>query len=237
MSEAKVYAAIAAATADLSREGVGKTRKNQQQGYAFRSIDDVLNALSTVLPAHKLAVLPRVIDLTQGERATAKGGVLFTAVVTIEYDVVSAEDGSSHTVRMIGEGMDSADKAIAKAASAAYKSAMLQTFCIPVEGQGEDRDADYTTPQPTAAPKPAPAPAARPLAAVPDERAQLRQRIAQIAASDRYSPGLRHDADEVVSGRAQVTLAQVKALVARADAEDAGGLRDDGDDIEQELAF
>ena len=40
---------------------------------------------------------------------------------------------------MVGEAMDSADKATNKALSAAYKYACFQVFCIPTEG---DNDAD-----------------------------------------------------------------------------------------------
>jgi hypothetical protein len=48
--------------------------------------------------------------------------------------LVSAEDGSKHPVIVFGEALDASDKATAKAMSAAYKSAMIQTFCIPVAG-------------------------------------------------------------------------------------------------------
>jgi hypothetical protein len=64
---------------------------------------------------------------------------LFSVVVDVEFDFVSATDGSAHTVKTYGEAMDTADKATNKAMSAAYKYACLQTFCIPTEG---DNDAD-----------------------------------------------------------------------------------------------
>lgn len=46
---------------------------------------------------------------------------------------MSADDGSSHIVEVYGEALDSGDKGTAKAMSAAYKLAMLQAFCIPVQ--------------------------------------------------------------------------------------------------------
>ena len=138
----KVYEAIAAVTAEMSKEGISKGRRNQQQGYQFRGIDDVYNALSPMLAAHKLCILPRIISRDLIERQTAKGGALFYVTVEAEFDFVSAEDGSKHTVRTFGEAMDSADKATNKAMSAAYKYAAMQTFCIPTEG---DNDADATT--------------------------------------------------------------------------------------------
>jgi hypothetical protein len=62
--------------------------------------------------------------------------------VEAEFDFVSAEDGSKHTVRTFGEAMDRGDKATNKAMSAAYKYAAFQAFAIPTEG---DNDADAST--------------------------------------------------------------------------------------------
>ena len=137
-----VYKAIAAVTADLAKEGISKSRRNQQQGYSFRGIDDVYNALSPVLSEHGLCILPRVLARECVERTTTKGGALFYVTVEVEFDFIAAQDGSKHTVKTFGEAMDSADKATNKAMSAAYKYAAMQAFCIPVEG---DNDADATT--------------------------------------------------------------------------------------------
>jgi hypothetical protein len=138
----KVYTAIAAVTADLSVEGISKDRNNQQQGYKFRGIDDVYNALSPILSRHKLCMLPRVLSREVVERTTQKGNALFYVTVDVEFDLVSAEDASKHTIRTFGEAMDSADKATNKAMSAAYKYAAMQAFAIPTEG---DNDADAIT--------------------------------------------------------------------------------------------
>lgn len=138
----QVYAAIAKVSAALAKQGISKDRKNQQQGYSFRGIDDVYNALAPILADNGLVILPRILTRSVTERETAKGGVLFYVVVEAEFDFVSSADGSKHTVRTFGEAMDSADKATNKAMSAAYKYAAFQTFCIPTEG---DNDADATT--------------------------------------------------------------------------------------------
>ncbi len=142
MSDKKVYAAIAGITAQMAREGIGKDQKNQQQGYKYRGIDQVYAALSPALVEHKLCILPRVVDSSVVERQTQKGGTLIYTTLTVEFDFVSAEDGSTHTVRTVGEAMDSADKSSNKAMSAAYKYAAFMAFCIPTEG---DNDADGTT--------------------------------------------------------------------------------------------
>jgi hypothetical protein len=143
METKRVYAAINAITASMSKEGISKNRRNTQgQGFNFRGIDDVLNALSGLLAQHHLCILPRVISREQVERQSKQGGALFYTTVEVEFDLVSAEDGSIHTVRTCGEAMDSSDKSTNKAMSAAYKYMALQTFCIPTEA---DNDADAHT--------------------------------------------------------------------------------------------
>lgn len=140
-----VYAAINKVMAEMAKYGISKDRKNQQQGYSFRGIDDVYNALCPAMATAGLCMLPRVLSRTTSERTTKTGGVLFYVIVEVEYDLVSSEDGSKHTIRSIGEAMDSADKATNKAMSAAYKYAAMQTFAIPTEG---NPDADAETPEP-----------------------------------------------------------------------------------------
>jgi len=143
-----VYAKIAAVSAELAKEGISKGRKNQQQGYSFRGIDDVLNALAGLLSNAGLVILPRCLSRTSTERETKTGGTLFYVVVEAAFDFVAASDASVHTVVTFGEAMDSADKATNKAMSAAYKYAAILAFCIPVVGE----DADSTTHEVTHAP-------------------------------------------------------------------------------------
>ena len=137
-----VYAAIAAIVGEFSTNGIAKSRENEGQSFKFRGIDDVFNALAPKLAEHKLLILPRMVGRTVAERQTRNGGALFYVTVEAEFDFVSAQDGSTHTVRTFGEAMDSGDKATNKAMSAAYKYAAFQAFCIPVPG---DNDADLTT--------------------------------------------------------------------------------------------
>lgn len=146
----KVYQAINAVQRALAKSGISKDRKNMQgSGYMFRGIDDVYNAVSPLLAEHGLCILPRMLSRICEERASKSGGALFYVTVEAEFDFVSAEDGSKHTVKTFGEAMDSGDKATNKAMSAAYKYAAFQAFAIPTEG---DNDADSHTHE--VAPKP-----------------------------------------------------------------------------------
>lgn len=138
-----VYAKIAAVQSELAKVGISKSRRNQQgSGYNFRGIDEVYNTLSPIMADQGLCILPRILGRTLTERSAKSGGTLFYVVVEAEFDFVSTDDGSTHTVRTFGEAMDSGDKATNKAMSAAYKYAALMTFAIPTEG---DNDADATT--------------------------------------------------------------------------------------------
>lgn len=124
---------------------VGKDMVNhQQQGYKYRGIDAVMNALNPALKKAKVFASPEVLELTREERHTAKGGLLIYSIAKVKYTFYAA-DGSSVSAIVIGEGMDSGDKSMNKAMSAAYKYALFQVFCIPTE---EMVDSEVDSPQP-----------------------------------------------------------------------------------------
>lgn len=125
-----IYQSIAAVMADIG--AVGKNSKNSQQGFMFRGIDAVMNALSPALIKNKMFVVPRIISQERDERTNTKGTTLFYVRCTIEYTFY-AEDGSHLEAVVIGEGMDAGDKATNKAMSIAFKYACFQVFCIPTE--------------------------------------------------------------------------------------------------------
>ena len=141
MAAPSVYAAINAITAELATTGIPKTRINEVDDYRYRSIDDVLNRLAPLLAKHRLCVLPRVLERQVIERQGDEQ-LLVDVTLRVAFSLVSAEDGSSHLIEAFGEALDPGDKGTAKAMSAAYKSAMIQAFCIPV---GDLEDADATS--------------------------------------------------------------------------------------------
>jgi hypothetical protein len=186
----KVYKAINNVQADLSVLGITKDRRNMQgSGYNFRGIDDVYNTIAPLLAKHGLCILPRVLSRECVERVSQKGGALFYVTVDAEFDFVSAEDGSKHTVKTFGEAMDSGDKATNKAMSAAYKYACFQAFSIPTESDN-DADAHTHTPAPkVSATKTDLVPSHR-MNVVADVAAAINERISAndlIGAVDEYS--------------------------------------------------
>lgn len=138
-----VYKAIHGVLADLAKVGISKEKTNQQQGFKYRGIDQVMDEVSSLLAKHGLLILPRVMKRECIERQSSKGNPLFYTTLEVEYDFIGVEDGSKHVVGpFVGEAMDSADKSSNKAMAIAYKYACFQAFCIPLEGSN---DPDNTT--------------------------------------------------------------------------------------------
>lgn len=148
-----IYESIAAIMDELP--AIGKGKRNKEQGFMYRGIDDVMNALQPLLSKHKVFVVPEVLEQTREERAAKSGRNLLYSLLKIRYTFY-AEDGTSVSAVVIGEGMDTADKASNKALAVGMKYALFQVFCIPTE---EMVDPDSETPEDS---KPMPAPPAIP---------------------------------------------------------------------------
>lgn len=125
-----IYESISSVMNDVG--AIGKNTKNTQQGFMFRGIDAVMNALQPALIKNHIFVVPEVLEQTREERQSAKGGNLIYSIIKTKYTFY-AEDGSNVSAVVIGEGMDTGDKATNKALSIAFKYACFQVFCIPTE--------------------------------------------------------------------------------------------------------
>ena len=126
-----IYRALAGVIADVG--AVAKDRVNKTQGFKFRSVDDVYNALHPALAKNKVVIVPEIVDRTCEVIGKTKNGVdMIKVVCTIQFHFF-AEDGSSVKAVIVGEGLDTGDKATNKAMAIAYKYACFQVFCIPTE--------------------------------------------------------------------------------------------------------
>jgi hypothetical protein len=134
---------------------VRKAERNTHQNFNFRGIDAVVNAASPALRAHGVIVFPQLIsseyELVQiGQNRTQMG----YARIIVKY-VFAAPDGSTVETTVPAESMDSGDKATAKAMSVAFRTALLQTLCLPTDDGDPDLDTFERSPaqsaqQPTA---------------------------------------------------------------------------------------
>lgn len=155
---AKIYGLIGQAMREIG--AIGKDSKNQQQGFMYRGVDAVYNALNPVMTKLGLFLCPEVLEQTREERQGRNGGNLLYSILKIKYTLY-APDGSNVSCVVIGEGMDSGDKASNKAMSVAMKYAAFQLFMIPTE-ELVDPDAECHEVTPRNAPKQAQKPATAP---------------------------------------------------------------------------
>lgn len=121
-------------------EAIGKNRKNSKQEFNFRGIDDVYNSLHPILAKHDLFTMLEVLEEKSEERESRSGGALIYRILKIKYTVYTTDGSFVHGI-VIGEGMDSGDKATNKAMSIAHKYFLMQLFCIPT-GELIDPDAE-----------------------------------------------------------------------------------------------
>lgn len=141
MENAKIYTAIPAIMDEIGH--IGKDKKNTQQGFMFRGIDQVMNTMKPLLAKYGVFAVPEVVDTQRSERTTKSGGNLIYTIHKIKYHFV-ASDGSEVCATVVGEGMDSADKSSNKAMAVAFKYACFQVFCIPTEEMAKDDPDGYS---------------------------------------------------------------------------------------------
>lgn len=141
----------------LSKLGaIGREQRNKQQGFMYRGIDDIYNAINPLFAEHGVYTLPNVLSEETTERQAKSGGTLFHVKLVVEYTFFAA-DGSNVSATVLGEGMDSGDKAGNKAMSIAHKYALTQAFTIKTmelaDPDSETHEPQYNKPD-TSAPGP-----------------------------------------------------------------------------------
>lgn len=177
-----IHQSLAAILAEV--DAIGKNRKNTQQNFMFRGIDDVYNTIHPILAKFNVFTVPTVISERSEERQSKTGGNLIYRILTVRYTFYAA-DGSYVEAVVIGEGMDSGDKAANKAMAVAHKYALLQVLCIPTEDMidpdSESPEATTKAPQRTQqqpaqrASQPAPEPAQQPSLITPKQSSLMRE--------------------------------------------------------------
>lgn len=120
---------------------VWKWERNKQQGFMYRSIDAVQNALNKSMAKYWLFIIPNVLDSKKIEKTSKNWWTLFYTILKIKYKIY-AKDWSFVEAIMEGEAMDSWDKWTNKALSIALKYLLLEMFMIPTE---ESKDPDWET--------------------------------------------------------------------------------------------
>jgi ERF superfamily len=130
-----VHEALAAVMGEV--QAVRKADRNTQQGYNFRGIDAVVNAVGPALRTHGVVILPVAEDVMVEHFTTKKETQMRGITLRIRWRIYGPAGDSLEAVTY-GEAADSGDKAVPKAHSVAYRTMLLQALCIPTDEPDPD---------------------------------------------------------------------------------------------------
>ena len=118
-------------------QSVGKKDRNSQQGYDFRGIDAVVNAVGPQFREHGVVAVPHKSEARYRDVQTSTGKPSRECTVTVTYRFYGPK-GDFIECEVPGESMDFGDKGAPKAMSVAYRIALLQALCIPTHDPEPD---------------------------------------------------------------------------------------------------
>ena len=133
-----VFEAVQAVMNEVRAVGKdGQHVQNNKTMYNFRGIDGVMNAVGPALREHKVIAAPMVDHAEYGTTTTGRGTVMTTVrlKMTVRWYGPAGDHFDSITW---GEAFDSGDKATAKAHSVAFRTAILETLCLPTQEPDPD---------------------------------------------------------------------------------------------------
>ncbi len=132
-----IYAALSAAMEEV--QAVGKDGRNTQQGYDFRGVDQVVNAVGPIFRKHRIIPVPHHCVAQYRDVRTSNDKPSREVTVSATYRFYGPA-GDYIEALVPGESMDSGDKGTPKAMSVAYRIALLQLLCIPTNDPDPDQD-------------------------------------------------------------------------------------------------
>lgn len=121
-------------------QAVGKGDRNAQQGYNFRGVDAVVNAVGPKLRQHGVVILPYAVETSYRDVTTSTGKPSRECTVTVKYRIYGPA-GDYLECETPGESMDFGDKGAPKAMSVAYRIALIQALCLPTHEPDPDAQA------------------------------------------------------------------------------------------------
>lgn len=111
---------------------VEKGDYNDFAGFSFRGIDAVMNAVGPALRRHGVSIVPESVkELRYDQIETGQKRSLVGHALLIQIYRVWGPRGDSLTIETVGEASDAGDKAVPKASSVAFRTALLQALCLP----------------------------------------------------------------------------------------------------------
>lgn len=105
--------------------------------YAYRGIDDIVEAVQPALIEHGLVIFPERTAKVYEMRQTRNGGALQWVSLDVQWKIIGPDGWGVHAMT-VGEATDTSDKATNKAHTAAYKILLSELFHIPFSGEDPD---------------------------------------------------------------------------------------------------
>ena len=153
MEKQLIYEALTAINREV--EAIKKDQTNQQQGFKYRGIDQVMNELHDLFAKHEVLITSEVLNYNREERVNpTTGKSLIWTIIDYKFNF-TAKDGSSISSTAVGEAMDSGDKGSNKCISVALKYVLFNMFLIPTaEMKDPDAETHELAPKTTATTQP-----------------------------------------------------------------------------------
>jgi hypothetical protein len=133
----------------IAKKGIAKAHRAALGGATvnYRGIEDAMNAMSSILTEVGITVTPSYHDVQVHERIKGEpkeAKAIRFAIVRGRFSFAAA-DGSCVSCEVYGEAMDSGDKALTKAQSVAFRTALFQQFVVPTMAIDPEEGGDDVT--------------------------------------------------------------------------------------------
>jgi len=115
---------------------VPKNGRNDFHGYDYIMESDLVDQLRGKLAAQGVAIFPSIREHVVSQTQDARGRAQYMATVTLDVTFIDGDSGDQMTTTWVGQGVDAGDKSYYKAYTGAFKYALLKTFLIAGEDDG-----------------------------------------------------------------------------------------------------
>jgi hypothetical protein len=152
-AKAAVQEALCAVMGDVRSISKDQAVTTGPARFRFRGVDDVMEAVGPALRKHGVVFAPsRIVSLDHERYLTKSEAPMDGVTVVVEY-TVTGPAGDTLTVAAAGQAADSGDKAVPKAMSVAYRTALLEALCIPTGEPDPDASVHERAPELVADPR------------------------------------------------------------------------------------
>lgn len=142
-SKAPLFAKMARVMGKMDR--LKKTGYNQQQKYQFATDADVADLVRQAMVEEGLAFFASMTSYEQSEHITSNNAKMTRTVASFLFTFCCTETGATESRTWSSESLDSGDKGMNKAATAAEKFFLLKTFIISTGDKADEPD--YHSPE------------------------------------------------------------------------------------------